>query len=147
MESSTLLMSQLTGEWGTIKWLLVTLIFLWLASATVLVMLVIKAKRWLIHIDAVQKRKLFREQADEFLEQNKLDQLQKISEQRVESYPNDTWCHWYLALAFYHKGRWHDAKRTFQTILQLNPSWRETVNPYVEDLMNKISNSRPGLVK
>lgn len=95
-----------------------------------------------------EEKHIFWHEADELLEQDKLDELIAFTRERIATHPKHTYAHWYLALAYYHKGLWHDAMRTFRKVGELEPTWKEGyVDPYVEELETKIKNSSPQLVK
>lgn len=95
-----------------------------------------------------EEKHIFWHEADELLEQDRLDDLIAFTKEKIATHPKHTYAHWYLALAYYHKGMWHDASRAFKKVGELEPTWKEGyVDPYVEELEVKIKDSPPQLVK
>jgi len=59
----------------------------------------------------------------------------------------DPTLHWYIGQAQYQLGKFHDAKRSFQTILDLAPEWNVTVSPWLELIGTKLETAKPRVVE
>ncbi len=82
------------------------------------------------------------------LEQDNLDQLIRITEERIKGRPKDLHAHWYLGQAYYRKKEWVKALREFDHLYDIVPSWREEhLDPYITDIREKLKNFKPEIVK
>jgi hypothetical protein len=74
------------------------------------------------------------DRAEELLLRDELTQLEELAQREIRTTPNNVEAHWYLALSFYHRDRMAEAKFEFQQVVRLNPSWRDAVYPYLEEI-------------
>lgn len=147
MDTTTDLILILSTELGHIKWLLAVAVVLLAAFATAAAAAAYTLVRMNKQVAEQGRLTLFQNEADDCLESGRLEDLVALAKGRIDSHPRHTWAHWYLALGFYHKGQWHDAKRCFFKVLELDPSWRDSVDAYLEELEVKIAQSGPKLVR
>ena len=133
------------AELETIKWLLVAIligmVFIALSAVT------IAAIHWLGFgvLKEQLQGKVFRRMAEDFLAKSENTELIEYSEERLSSHPHDVWAHWYLGQAKYHKGIYPEAKRCFERVNELEPSWINTTESWLEKVNDKI-NEGPQLV-
>ena len=90
--------------------------------------------------------KIFRMMAEDYLARNEIDELISHVEERLESFPQDVYAHWYMGQAKYFKGRYPDAKRSFARVVELEPSWRTSADSWLERIEEKLEED-PKLVQ
>ncbi|MDH3713863.1 MAG: hypothetical protein OET44_08470 [Gammaproteobacteria bacterium] len=88
-----------------------------------------------------------REHIAELLDQGKTDAIIELTSEHLRSHPDDVTMVWYRALAFYRKGSLHESQRQFKKVLELAPDWEASVEPYLEQLVLKLRDGAPKLVK
>jgi hypothetical protein len=88
-----------------------------------------------------------REHVAELLDQGKTDAIIELTSEHLRTHPDDVTMVWYRALAFYRKGSLHESQRQFKKVLELAPDWEASVEPYLEQLVLKLRDGAPKLVK
>lgn len=56
----------------------------------------------------------------------------------ISSHPEEPWAHWYLAKAYDRLEEYVKAKRTLTELQQLNPSWRNDIEPWLNSVEEKL---------
>lgn len=148
MENTLDVLNDVLGEITFIKWTMIAMMLLLALFGAAIFFALRALAKVTERIAEGEEKHIFWHDADELLEQDKLDELIEFAKDKISTHPKHTYAHWYLALAYYHKGKWHDAIRAFRKVGELEPTWREAyVDPYVEELELKIKNSSPQLVQ
>jgi hypothetical protein len=88
-----------------------------------------------------------REHIAELLDQGKTDAIIELTGEHLRTHPDDVTMIWYRALGFYRKGALHESQRQFKKVLELAPDWEASVEPYLEQLVLKLRDGAPKLVK
>jgi cytochrome c-type biogenesis protein CcmH/NrfG len=128
-----------------IKWLLVGVIVVFTMGLVGMTLLFYALKRMARFEGRATD---FRKKAHHLLDKNDLDQVIKLTQDKIKTYPNDLYAHWFLAQAYYRKKEWHKALHEFHLIHEIAPSWRDDyVDPYIYAIREKLTNARPELVK
>lgn len=79
--------------------------------------------------------KTFESVADDLLKQNRLAELKAHAAERLSTHPNHEYARWYLARALYLDGDRESARREFDVLAKLCPSWRdEHIDPFLREL-------------
>ena len=142
LQASLNLIAQDTHQ---IKWLMVAFILVLTAGFGGIMFLIYSLKRMSRFESHATD---FRKKAHHLLDKNDLDQVIKLTQNKIKTYPNDLYAHWYLAQAYYRKKEWHKSLQEFHLIHEIAPSWRDDyVDPYIYAIREKLTNSRPELVK
>jgi cytochrome c-type biogenesis protein CcmH/NrfG len=129
-----------------IQWLLVALVAI---SAVLLVLIslgvwaLFKAGTILLEH---QKDKVFRVLSEDYLSKDENKELITYCNERLLTHPNDVWAHWYLGQAQFHKNMYHESKRSFERVLELEPSWYSSIDSWIEKIAEKQDNLGPKLV-
>ena len=71
---------------------------------------------------------------NELLESNKIDTLIARCEEVLANKPLSRVGHYYLGLAYYHSGDSTNCQMQLQEVLRLDPTWKEAIQPYLENL-------------
>jgi len=130
----------------TIKWLLVA-ILVGISLLTLSVVLV-AVVHW-IGLGVLKEQlqgKVFRKLSEDMLAKNEIDDLLEYAEERLESHPHDVYAHWYIGQAKYYKGKYPDSKRSFERVVELEPSWYSSAESWFDRLEEKIKEG-PKLVE
>ena len=76
--------------------------------------------------------KIFEQQAGMLHAEGKWEELLALCDEELAQKRNHTYAHWFKGLAHYGAGHSVDAKREFERVLELAPSWKEeVVGPYL----------------
>ena len=142
LQASLNLIAQDTNQ---IKWLMVASMLVLTAGFAGIMILLYSLKR----VSGLEGHATdFRKKAHHLLDKNDLDQVIKMTTNKIKNYPNDLYAHWYLAQAYYRKKEWQKSLQEFHLIHEIAPSWRDDyVDPYIYAIREKLTNSRPELVK
>lgn len=125
-------------ELETIKWLLVAIL---IAVILVAVSAVLIAVIFRLGFDVLKEQnqgKVFRVIAEDYLARDENDELIVFVKERLESHPQDVWAHWYMGQAKYHNGVYPESKRSFERVIELEPSWHMSVETWLEKINEKI---------
>ncbi len=142
--TTELLAQQIT----TIKWLLAALLVVLIAGAGGTIAAVLYVARLVRNAGEQHELDLFRDQAEELLAADKLEELVNFSAAKLRTHPRHTFGHWYLAVAYFHQGKLHHAKREFEKVRDLEPGWGpDYVEPYMDELQQRIRQATPKLVR
>lgn len=139
-------LQEISSDVTSIKWLIIgglALIILFVVVIGIMLWGVVEAVKELTDRHQAQ---IFRHEAAEYLDKDQIDELLQFSRERLATHPNHTHANWYLAQAYYHQDRWVDAMHAFKKLVEISPDWRESVDPYLEELGVKIKASAPMLV-
>lgn len=138
----------LFGDLELIKWLLAAILAVFAVAVAGLAYGLVMLARTADRVAEQRNLNVFRNEADELLERDDLDALIRFAKGKLTTHPRHTYAHWYLALAYYHKGMLHDSLGEFTEVSNLEPTWREDhVDPYVEEIRERMKNTSPELVK
>jgi len=134
------------AELETIKWLLVAILVCGVFVA--LSAIAIAATTWLaLRMGKEQNSgRIFRALAEDHLSKNENEELAEYAEARLESHPHDVWAHWYLGQVKFHTGHFPESKRCFERVLELEPSWYNSVDSWLERVSEEIEKG-PQLVE
>ena len=138
----------LQGQLSTIQWLLVALLAVLIAGAGGAIASVLYVARLVRNAGEQHELDLFRDQAEELLAADRLEELVNFSTNKLRTHPRHTFGHWYLAVAYFHQGKLHHAKREFEKVRDLEPGWGpDYVEPYMDELQQRIREATPKLVR
>ena len=141
LQLSTELLSQVTQ----IKWILVfvlTIFVLGLIGIAVLIILIKKG------VDEDRVINTFKDKTSAMLDKDDLDGVIKSCQEKIKKYPKEMYAHWYLSQAYYRKKEYHKALEALTIISENAPSWKEHyVEPYIEEIREKLKNSKPDIIK
>ncbi len=140
-------MNLLIEKTETIQWLLTALL-----SISVLFLIVFCLGLWMFYVGGkiiIDKRddQVFRVHSENYLGKNAITELVDYCEERLKTHPNDMWAYWYLGQAHFHAESWLASKRSFERVLELEPSWYSSIDSWLEKLSDKIDESGPKLVE
>ena len=139
------LLEALLRNTSQIKWILATILMFLMLAATGLTALIIKLNKM---SDELGKKHNFSDVARDLLDKDDLEQVIKLALERLSKYPKDRHAYWFLAQAYYRQADWVKSLQQFKLLYEIAPDWRgEYVDPYMEDLKERLSNSKPELVK
>ena len=72
--------------------------------------------------------------ANALFEQKRFSELKQLCEKTVLKYPNSALAHWYLAIVSYQEGDLKSAEERFNLLIGINPSWKPSATPYLEEI-------------
>ena len=75
------------------------------------------------------------------LKNEKYLQILKLADDDLDLNPNALWPNWYKAISLYKLQRYDQARNTFETIQIIEPSWENTIAPYI-NAIEKTEQSR-----
>ena len=101
----------------------------------------------MVRDEPLAQQHALREHVAELLDQGKTDAIIELTSEHLRTHPDDVTMVWYRALAFYRKGSLHESQRQFKKVLELAPDWEASVEPYLEQLVLKLRDGAPKLVK
>ena len=134
------------SELETIKWLLVTILIgiAIIAIAAILIAIIF----WLCYksLDEESSGKIFKFLAEEHLAKNETEKLLDHVNKRLSSHPHDVWANWYKGQAKFRSGEYTESKRCFEKVVELEPRWDSTVEPWVAKINEKLEKG-PQLVE
>ena len=88
--------------------------------------------------------KRFETTADDLLKQDRLSELKAHALEQLATHPNHEYAHWYLARALYLERDYEGARKEFDILEQLCPSWKaEHIDPYLQTIPNAPHVSEP----
>ena len=130
----------------TIKWLIVAILVC--ISIVAIAAVVIAAIFWQGFgiIKEQNQAKVFRLIAEDYLAKDSNEELLEHVEERLKSHPQDVWAHWYMGQVKYHARIYPESKRSFEKVLELEPSWYSSVDSWLEKIVEKL-NEGPQLVE
>ena len=134
------------SELETIKWLLTAiLIGIALIAISAITIAIIF---WLFYktLNEESSEKIFKFLAEEHLAKNETDKLINHVDKRLSSHPHDVWANWYKGQAKYHLGEYTESKRHFEKVVELEPRWDSTVEPWLAKINKKLEKG-PQLVE
>lgn len=131
-----------------VKWLLVALLLATLIFGGICTAAVLRLIRVVRAASEQHELDVFRDQAEELLAADRLDELVAFAGKKLATHPRHTYGHWYMALGHFHQGKLHDAKREFERVRDLEPGWGpDYVDPYLEEVRLRLRSSGPRLVQ
>ena len=90
--------------------------------------------------------KAFKMSAEDYLARDEIDNLISHIEDRLKTFPQDVWAHWYMGQAKYFKGELTESKYSFNRVLELEPSWYNSIDSWLDKIDEKLSEG-PSLVQ
>ena len=84
--------------------------------------------------------------AEDLLRRNKIDQLIKVCDSRIETHENDPDAYVFKAKALYYTGNYHEAKRCFIKAIELESSFNYMLEPWLDSIEGKIKDNAPRLI-
>ena len=139
------LLEALLRNISQIKWILATILMFLMLAVTGLIVLIIKTNKM---SDELGKKHDFSDVARDLLDKDDLEQVIKLALERLSKYPKDQNALWFLGQAYYRQDDWVKSLQQFKLLYEIAPGWRsEHVNPYLEDLKERLRDSKPELVK
>ena len=89
--------------------------------------------------DSACNKDNFRDLASTMINENKLEDVIGLANERVKQYPNDQDVFWYRGIAYYLQGKWQLAIDDFNRVEKLAPSWKNRyVEPYRTTAQSKL---------
>jgi len=86
---------------------------------------------------------LFSEEAGNFYDEGKYDELLAHCEEKLREKPNHNYALWYKAKAFYKKQEYQQAKQNFESLALSEPSWNEShIKPFLDKIVEIQDKSR-----
>ena len=82
------------------------------------------------------KENSFINELESFFNLGNYTKIEVACEEKLKAFPNHSLAVWWLAKAKYKLGKNEEAKKLFETLLELEPSWNES---YIEPYLKKIS--------
>lgn len=138
---------QILGELRTIKWLLIAVLLM----GVFLVYIAIRASARFIASAGNLKENLeyqrFQREAEGMLQRGAYEMVIAETKRRLESYPSDTYAHYYLAQALFHTDKFHESRRAFEKVAELTPTWQASVDAWLQRLEERIRDAAPKVVK
>lgn len=139
--------AQLVSDIATIKWILVLLLLV-VGSAFIGFLRVMGQLSGMAEMGKKRaEHQRFQTLCEELLMRGSYDSVKETAKNRISSYPDDVYAHWYLAQAFFKKGEFPAARRRFDQVLELDPVWEFRVTPWQERVEEEIQNSGPTVVR
>ena len=133
-------------ELETIKWLLVAILVGMVLIAASAVLIAVIFWQGFEMVREQNQGKVFRVMAEDYLAKDENNELIEYVEERLESHPQDVWAHWYMGQAKYHNGVYPESKRSFERVIELEPSWYSSVESWFEKINEKLEEG-PQLVE
>ena len=129
----------LAGSLGLLEdrigYLTVMLLVLWGTLVGIFVYLMLREYR----SRQADRNRFDSNRAHELFERDNIAQLIDYSETVLVSHPNNIEAKWFLGLAHYHRGNYHEALVQFHEIVELNPHWRDDpIGPYVQEIEERL---------
>ena len=81
-----------------------------------------------------KKQEEFNFLGQEMLDKDCNKELIEHAKEHLEERPNHTYALWYLAKAYYNLKNYAQAKELFEKVGKIEPSWVETVEPYLDEI-------------
>ena len=86
---------------------------------------------------------IFSEEAGNFYDEGKFDELLIHCEDKLKEKPNHNYALWYKAKALYRKQEYQKAKEYFEKLASSEPSWSEShINPFLEKIEANLDDNR-----
>ena len=83
----------------------------------------------------------FRDKVSSLVDEGKLDEVVKLSNERIKTHPNDENAYWYRGISYYLQEKWQPAIDDFNKVEVLAPSWKtQYVEPYRSAALAKQKN-------
>lgn len=83
----------------------------------------------------------FRDKVSSLVDEGKLDEVVKLSDERIKTHPNDEDAYWYRGVSYYLQEKWQLAIDDFNKVEVLAPSWKtQYVEPYRSAALAKQKN-------
>ena len=132
---------------NNIQWLLVALVVI-----GVFLLIVLSLGVWALFIGGKtlldqHKDKVFRVLAEDHLSKNENTELISYCNERLITHPSDVWAHWYMGQAQFHTNLLHESKRSFERALEIEPSWYNSIDSWIEKITDEVEESGPKLVE
>lgn len=134
MDINTEILNQLETIW----------IALFVIGALLLGVLIFHISFWsYLYKDMVKKvdGKTFERVATNMFDEGRLEDLEKLSRDKLKTHPNNVHAHYYLGKAQYKNSQYEQAKMSFKTALDCEPHWEETIVPYLKKIDEKVNDS------
>ena len=78
---------------------------------------------------------LFSEEASNYYNEGKFDELLAHCEEQLKNKPNHSFALWYKAKAYYQKREYEKSKQCFDNLAKAEPSWDELhIQPYLQKI-------------
>ncbi len=138
--------SEILTELQIIKWLLIVFIVAFLAFvffASSILWGVFQAKN---DLQDMGKSSSFKLLAEDLLERGKTDELVVEANLILDNFPNHSYAKYYLAIGLNYQNKPIQALKIFEDLRDNKPDWAESVDPYIDELKQKIKESKPKLV-
>lgn len=134
---------ELASDISQLKWMLSVVAAL---LGLVVVMLVFAFTMLVKAVKNTEQRvesRLFRDQADNFLDGERHNELVELAKERVKQAPGDAMAHFYLATALYRLGSLVEAKQSYLRAGELDPVIRRSCEDTIQELEVALANNRP----
>ncbi len=79
----------------------------------------------------------FENDMENHMDQGKYDKVLEECLEKLEKFPNHLDATWYAAKAHFYKENDEESKKYFEKALYLAPSWKKTINGYLEKIHNR----------
>lgn len=140
------ILQTISSDLVTIKWLFIGLVVLLVSILAGIGFFIRMASR--DFSQSITPKQYFREKGRELLDKGELEELLKLSKEKLEEYPEHEYANYFLANCYYRMGNIHEAYRVFKKLKELRPGWSEEfIDPYLRELEIKIKNSKPEVIK
>jgi len=130
----------------TIKWLLIGILIGVIIIAVSFAIIAITVVVGYYVLKDNQKGVVFQRYAEILLNNSKNAELIKYAQERAKSSPQDHKAYWYLGKAQYYMSDFFEAKRSFQKVIDLDPTMEYTTSQWIESIDSKLEDG-PQLVK
>ena len=112
---------------------------LYVLTVIVSLVMLVWVANWVCNIVANLKKAWendFITRADKYFKSAEFDKLTEHCQEKLAKYPNHSNATWWLAKAKLETGNNSEARKLFERLLELEPSWNET---HIEPYLNKLS--------
>ncbi len=122
-----------------IKWLLVAVLFVFVAAVGLIGMAMLKMGRMAEQMKSEQHST---DRLKALLDEGKAEEAIALVEARLKKYPDDAQAHWFLAQACYRTGDLHRSLIALRKTQELQPDWEATyTGPLLRVLEQRISDA------
>ncbi|OZA29995.1 MAG: hypothetical protein B7X93_04975 [Hydrogenophilales bacterium 17-61-9] len=138
---------EILAELRTIKWLLVAVL---LVGAFFVYLAIRAGARFVAGMGNLKENleyQRFQRDAEGMLQRGAYEMVIGEVNRRLESYPSDTYAHYYLAQALFHTNKSHEARRAFEKVAELTPTWQASVDVWIQRLEERLRDAAPKVVK
>jgi tetratricopeptide (TPR) repeat protein len=98
-------------------------------------------------LEKQQEEKQFQQRMEDLLTKGLGKDAFFAATERLANRPRDPYVYWYLGQANYQMQKYLEAKRSFSTVREIDPTWQSAVEPWLERVEEEIRNSGPKVVK